>query len=223
MRTERHPLTLQIQDIFLASHLSPDLNFLLIEGIDDYFKNSTLAISDDLPRLVKKLYSIDDNKIYTIISVCSQDQYQAVLLTPLLSFINHSSKNAITFLKQSGELSGHALADAIKDVNDLMKIALELLRDSTLSSRRAIGDKPVEDIEYPDYETLKSFYECGRKVKYSSYEEAESNLDAVNSVYLCPLCSQYHQGQSTARKSPPIPEDIKLIRYKKIWRRYHKI
>lgn len=223
MTTERHPLTLQVQEIFLNSHLSPNINFLLIEGIDEYFKRSTLDISDNLPRLIKKLYSIGDNKIYTVISICSQNQYKAVLISPLTHFINHSAKNAITFLRQSGAFNGNTLQTAIKDVNDLMKIALEVLRDSILSSRKAVGDKPIEDVDYPDYETLKSFYECGRKMKYSSYEEAESNLDAVNSVYLCPICSYYHQGRAPSVKSLPISEDIKLSRYKKIWRRYHKI
>lgn len=206
----------------MSSHLTPEVNFMLLKGIDDYFKSQTIEITDNLPRLVKKLYAIGDGKLYTIIGVCYQDQYEAVLTTPLLNFIRSSSQEAISFLKESSE-RGESLEIAIRDVNDFMKVVLEVLRNSTLSSRKAIGDSAVKEVEYPDYGTLKAFYECGRKVKYHSYEEAESNLERVNSIYLCSSCSHYHQGRAVARNAPPLPEDIKLSRYKTVWRRYHKI
>lgn len=207
----------------MDSNLTPKVNFLLLEGIDKYFKERTIEVSDNLPHLVKKLYAIGDGNLYTIISICNHDGYQAVLLPPLTQFIRHSAKEAINFLKESREYNNESLGKPIREINTLMKVALEILRDSTRSSRKAIGDIPAGEVEYPDYETLKSFYECGRKVKYDSLEEAESKLAESNNVYLCDRCSHYHQGRPIAHKAPVVPEEIKLGRYKTVWRRYHKI
>lgn len=223
MSAERHPLTLQVEELFLNSNLTPKLNFLLLQGIDDYFKQQTIEISDNLPYLVKQLYSIADDELYTIISWCNHDGYQAVLLHPLSQFIRESAKETIRFVKESDEYRNKSLEKAIRGVNALMKIVLEVLKDSTRTTRKAIGYVPAPEVEYPDFATLKRFYECDRKVRYDTYEEAESNLAEQNDAYACPHCFRYHQGRATLRNAPAIPEEITRGRYQTVWRRHHKI
>ena len=222
MQAYTHPLTLQVQELFIDSDLTPDVTCLLLAELNTYFETRTIAHSDNLPVLVKTLYARNDNAMYSIISVCDVGGYEAVLITPLQHIIKESSQQALTYLKASGQYEGVTLHTEISKLNALLKVVLELLKNSTRTSRKAIGDS-VKEIDFPDDETLQVFYECGRKVSYDSLEEGEDSLDEENNVYLCRHCNKYHQGRASAVNAPPVDYEVKLGRYKTAWRRYHKI
>lgn len=219
-----HPLTLQIQELFTDSELSPEANYVLLEELNSYFVRNTLNYSNNLPEVVQSLYAIGDHKMYTIISVCGFNGYEAVLMPPLQHLIKSSSQKTINLLKSSGNYENQLLHEEIKKLNRLTKAVLELLKDSTRTSRRAIGHgTATQEVEFPDYDTLKVFYECGRKVTYESVTEGESNLEYGNNVYLCVHCGKYHQGKAKVSSAPPVAEEVILGRYKTAWRRYNKV
>lgn len=224
MSVKTHPLTLQVQELFIDSALTPEATRLLLDELDRYFVSSTLDHSANLPSVVSNLYAIGDHKMYTIISVCGFNSYEAVLIPPLQNIIKPSSQKTINFLRESGKYEKHALHAEITKVNSLLKDVLELLKNSTRTTRRAIGNGvPTPEVDFPDYETLKAFYECGRKVSYKSIAEGEANLEYLNNIYLCAHCNRYHQGQSKVSSAPPVAEEVKLGRYRTAWRRYNKI
>lgn len=223
MRTNLHPLTLQVQELFLDSNLTPKVNLMLLKGIDDYFQQQTIACSNNMPQLVDKLYLIGDNEMYTIISTCNHSGYHAALMPAIQGIIRSSAKDTIKYIKESGEYQKEDLSKVIKDVNVLMKSVLLVLRDSTRTTRRAIGTTDFKEVEFPDYETLKVFYECERKVRYGSVEEGNAGMIAGNNIYLCPHCSGYHQGQARVAGAPEVPLNVQLGRYKTAWRRYNNV
>lgn len=222
MEAERHPLTLLMEELFISSHLTPAITSCLLRGVDSYFKANTIAISDNIPALTEQLYSIGDNEMYTIVSFCNQQGYQAVLLPQTTHFIRHSSQEAVKYIRESENYQKEQIAEEIGKINRLMKAALYILRDSTRTSRQAIG-LSNKTIDFPDFETLERFYQCGRKTQYLSQDDAMTNLSKDNRVYQCPHCTYYHQGRTALQNAPTIPHEIKLGRYKTAWRRYHKI
>lgn len=220
-----HPLTQQVQELFIDSELTPDVTCLFLKELNDIFVGNTIMHSNNLPAVVRRLYEIDDNQIYSIISVCTLDGYEAVLLPQLLPEVFKNARNkTVELLKKSGKYAGKELYDEIFKLGALLAIVIRVLKHSTRTSRRAIGNgESSHEIEFPDYETLKAFYECGRKVAYASFGEGEANLEYNNNVYLCIHCNKYHQGQPKAATAPPVAEEVILGRYRTAWRRYNKI
>lgn len=220
-----HPLTLQVQELFIDSELTPDATCLFLKEVNDLFVSQTIIHSDNLPLVIRKLYAINDNEMYSIISVCHSGGYEAVLMPQLTpSMFKEVRKKTIELLKTSGKYSGEKLYNEILKVGSLLQSITILLKDSTRTSRRAIGDGVLtHEIEFPDFETLKAFYECGRKVSYESMVEGEANLEYNNNIYLCVHCSKYHQGQPRVSTAPPVAEEVILGRYRTAWRRYNKI
>lgn len=208
----------------MDSTLSPDATRFLLNELDSSFAKGTLAYSSDLPYVVRSLYAIGDQEMYSIISVCGFEGYEAVLVPPLMTLTKSSLVSTIQMLKDSGKYEKESLQTEIAKATQLLRAVLELLRDSTRTSRRAIGHGvATEEFEFPDYEILKAFYECGRKVAYESIAEVESNLESGNDVYLCVHCSKYHQGKSKLYSAPPVAEEVILGRYKTAWRRYNRV
>lgn len=226
MSSYTHPLTLQVQEVFINSELTPDATCLFLKELNDLFVSKTIIQSNNLPLVVRRLYAIDDGEMYSIISVCSSDGYEAVLMPQLPPFMFKKARTeTIELLKLSGKYAGKDLYNEILKLGNLLNSVLTLLKDSTRTSRRAIGNgqPPTHEVEFPDYETLKAFYECGRKVSYETMIEGEANLEYNNSIYLCVHCSKYHQGKPRAFAAPSVAEEVILGRYRTAWRRYNKI
>jgi hypothetical protein len=225
MSSYTHPLTLQVQELFIDSELTPDATFIFLKEVNDLFVSQTILHSNDLPLVIRKLYAIDDNEMYSVISVCGVNGYEAVLMPQLPPFMFKQARTeTVELLKASGKYAGKELYNEILKVGNLLHAVFALLKDSTRTSRRAIGNAELtQTVEFPDYETLKAFYECGRKVSYESMVEGEANLGYNNNIYLCAHCNKYHQGQPRVSTAPPVAEEVILGRYKTAWRRYHKI
>lgn len=226
MSAKTHPLTLQVQELFIDSELTPDVTCLFLKEVNDLFISATIIQSDKLPLVISRLYAINDNEMYSVISVCGVEGYEAVLIPQLSpSTFKKARTETIKLLKSSGKYVGQDLFDEILKVGNLLNSVVRLLKDSTRTSRRAISNEmlPTHEVEFPDYKILKAFYECGRKVSYNSVPEGEANLEYNNSIYLCVHCKKYHQGQPRVTTAPLVPEEVVLGRYKTAWRRYNKI
>lgn len=225
MSSYTHLLTLQVQELFIDSELTPDVTYVFLKEINDLFVSKTITQSNYLPAVVRRLYEIDDNAMYSVISVCGFDGYEAVLMPQLHPVMFKKARTeTIGLLKASGKYTGKELHDEILKVGSLLRSIITLLNDSTRTSRRAIGNGVLtQKVEFPDYETLKAFYECGRKVSYESMGEGEANLEYNNNIYLCGHCNKYHQGKPRVSTAPPVAEEVILGRYKTAWRRYNKI
>lgn len=225
MSSYTHFLTLQVQELFLDSELTPDATCVFLKELNNLFVSKTITQSNYLPAVVRRLYEIDDNEMYSVISVCGFDGYEAVLMPQLHPVMFKKARTeTIELLKASGKYVGKELYDEILKVGYLLQSVITLLNDSTRTSRRAIGNGvSTQEVVFPDYDTLKAFYECGRKVSYESMVEGEANLECNNNIYLCVHCSKYHQGQPRVSTAPPVAEKVLLGRYKTAWRRYNKI
>jgi hypothetical protein len=221
-----HPLTLQVQELFIGSELTPDVTCLFLSEINDFFVSHTIIHSDNLPLVVSRLYEIDDKEMYSVISVCGVTGYEAVLIPQMVpAMFKKIRTETIEFIKASGKYSGQELYAEIDKVGGLLNAVNRLLRDSTRTSRRAISNdiSPSQEIEFPEYDALKAFYKCGRKVAYKTVIEGETNLEYGNTIYLCVHCNEYHQGKNRVSNAPVVAEEIMMGRYKTAWRRYHKI
>lgn len=224
MPSYKNPLTLQVQELFIDSELTPEVTGMLLDELNGYFTSKTLLHSNDIPTVIRHLYSIGDHERYSIISVCGFHGYEAVLIPSLQPFLKSTSHKTISFLKESGKYEREVLHAEILKVNQLLKAVLELLRNSTRTTRRAIGHNELaEEFEFPDNETLKVFYECGRKISYDSIETVLNELNDETNAYLCKHCGRYHQGRFSVPGATPVPEGVMQGRYKTAWRRYKKI
>lgn len=88
------------------------------------------------------------------------------------------------------------------------------------NSRRRAGD--VKDVpEFPDFETLRKFYECGRKTKHPSRSDAERRLNTGQRPYACSHCSSWHKGHPPG--SYVHSREVMERRYQRTWRRYMNI
>lgn len=222
MITERHPLTEQVEELFLSSELSPTITNDLLDTVDQYFKDKTVEIGDHLPSVINNLYAIEDHKLYSIISICYRDRYEAVLIPSLVHFILHVQKGVLNRVKLSEQYQGVELGKVVSNVNKLLRLIYETLGSSMVTTRRAVGVDEKAPVVFPDVETLKVFYECKRKVKYASKVEAEQAMVSRYEAYRCLHCSHYHVGQPSVT-GVTLPESVRLARYKRVWRRYHKI
>lgn len=222
MTIQRHLLTLQIQELFLDSKLPPNVTLMLFNEIDAFFVGETIQQSDSIPPLLQQLYALDDDEYYSIINVSYLDGYQAVLLPALRKNIWRGSFSGTQkYIKETYFNDKEVLREMMDSLNRLTETIQKMLTISTRTTRKAVGITPYADITFPDDETLKLFFECGRKIAYKSLEDVRNNLEEGNTMYRCSHCAKYHQGKAKAADAPVIPENVQLMRYRAVWRRYH--
>ncbi len=219
MRT--HVFDTVVDEVLTSSAAEPVMVSMLRAVLLAYYDEQVLLVTDDYPTCVGTLYSFNDNKIYSILSLSFVDEYVFILMRADKVSPRKIISNIISEVKQSyRNLTGSEIQDIAFKALEVKNVLTEILVSSTRTSRKAIGLK-TKVVDLPDMAVMKAYYECGRKVRYSSASEAEEHANVGSEVYGCPHCGLYHQGQPPTGQV--VPDNIMEGRYRTAWRRYHGI
>jgi hypothetical protein len=210
-----------VDEALLLSPSPPTIVSTLRAELCRHYAQATIMVSDDYPSIIDKLYGINDGVMYSILSLSFEDEYTFFLL-PAQDVAPNKTINAfLTQLKMRNDYNGEETMKVVMALHVTTRTLNELLTNSTRSSRRSVGNNKKADPKLPSLAKMKAFYECERKVKYTSVADATEQLEEGNNVYLCEHCGQVHQGKEPTGQ--PIPQYIMNGRYSTAWRRYHKI
>lgn len=208
------------ETLMLSASPSPIVSALRAE-LHRHYDKATLMVSDDYPTIIDTLYGFNDNEMYSVLSLSFEDEYTFFLL-PTSAVASNKPINAfLAQLKMRNDYNGEETMEVVLALHGITRALNEILVNSTRTSRKAVGNnnKPVPKL--PSMATMKVFYECGRKAKYVSVNEADVRLGAGNNVYECEHCGLLHQGKEPTGQA--IPQYIMNGRYSTAWRRYHKV
>lgn len=211
-----------IDEILQLSASPPAIvNALRTELIRHYTK-ATIMVSHSYPEPIAALYSLNDNEMYSLISLSFADDKDVFFLLPAQDIPPHKVVKAfLAQLKMRNNYTGAETMEVVKNITVITHALHEALTSSTRTTRRAVGNNGKNVAVLPSMIKLKVFYECGRKKRYSSSEEAKNDLDIGNDTYACDHCGGYHQGKQPTGQS--IPRHIMEGRYTTAWRRYYHI
>jgi hypothetical protein len=211
-----------IDESLTLSNCSPYVTGLMREVFISHYATHTLFVSDNYPEIINVLYGMNDQKMYSIVSLSFVDEYMFFLLPLDQVSPRDAIREIISEVKQHTNFSNLELGKLIKNIHEV-KFMLQMVFDSSIrTSRKAVGNNiVVSEPVLPPIEEMKRFYECERKTIYSSTEDATQKLSGVNEVYTCPHCGKLHQGQKPTGMA--VPQNVMEGRYRTAWRRYHGI
>ena len=209
-----------VDEALTLSASSPTITSLLRAELIAYYADAVIFASDNYPDTINVLYAIDDNQMYSIVSLSYEDEYSFFLIPADGVAPRPVMKNVINRIKTEFDLEGRELGEEIRKVQALNAVLHQILVSSTRTTRKAIHSIPKEII-LPPVEEMQRYYECGRKTQYDTREEAESHISGENQSYRCNHCNLYHQGKEPTGQS--IPTEIMHGRWQTAWRRYHNV
>lgn len=209
-----------VEEVLLSSSLNPKITAFMLSTLKDYYSGNVISVSDSYPDTVAALYAIDDEKMYSIVSFSYVDEYVFILMpAEHVTPGQHIIKKIIAEVKNSNNFTNVEIGETVRQIQDVRKALTEVFSSSTRTTRRATGTHEKVAV-LPSLSEMQVFYECGRKVKYLTYEEALVQLDADNQPYFCSHCKNYHQGRLPS--GDPVPQGIMEGRWRTTWRRmYH--
>lgn len=211
-----------IDDLSLTANLYPrivqSMNAYLYQELSKYIilEDESSAVLTDY------LYSLEDEKVYSILALSSVTTPYLCLLLPHINQLLTQvwSGYIIKFKKDFPEFQSHELGKQIRKLHDFYHNFRGLIYIEVRSTRKSIGDKkPVW--ETPGLEALEAFYKCERKRKYATLEEATLALERGQESYACPRCGNYHNGHPMTNQE--IPVSIQHKRWETTWRRLHNV
>lgn len=219
MMPELHPVTQQLQPLFDSTSLDVMAVDLCKQAVDEYFREIIFFESEDFIETLNTLYALNDKKTYSILQIGSDSGYTYFLMPSQQGLRWVVSHSAFRYLKESGKYQGKLLGVEQMKAHKLAgSIVVAVTKNLTYMKRSATGIKEEVEVEYPPTETLKLFYECGRKIAYESTAEAEAGLWDGNDVYLCRHCEKYHQGKSPKENEVEVNDQTRLKRFQRVWR-----
>jgi hypothetical protein len=200
-----------------------DAQKILLESLREYFEDIVLFETSSHHEAFQFLYSQNDNKTYDILSIPNGDHYDMFVTPSNDKFHEVVRCPAVGFLKDSGRYEREQLHFQLSNLGKNVLLLKRILkRDYTFTTRVATGDFP-DSLEYPSVGIMKLFYECERKVKYASPDEAMNALDTRCHVYSCKHCGYYHQGRPRQENTTRTPDEAEMLRrYKRVWNTYHR-
>jgi len=211
-----------VDEALSLSDLPPYILTILSESIKSFYDENTVTAIDDpgIPEITKFLYELDDNKLYSIVSLCYQDKYTHFLLPAENVKLPFRATDIIKLAREKYNLQGKEISDFAMKLKKVSHIFNEIFSSSTRTTRRAVGNDGKE-VVLPSVDELERFYKCGRKHRYESLESAAEALSGVNDAYLCSFCNGWHQGKTPTGQS--IPQHVQEGRWVTAWRRYHGV
>jgi hypothetical protein len=221
-----HLLDSTIDEIFLSSTLPSKFISFIREAFTERHINSAVIASTDLKDAKNKLYELNNGQKYSILAV--DVQTFSYLVIPDYQFSIHRNmlqqlfSDVILRIKESG-ISGHDLDPHVVELHRVKAELKNVFNELTMSSRIAVLSQNVdnEHFIFPDNTVLKEYYECGRKTKYATMDDAQKDLLSVNTIYSCSHCNHYHQGHEPSYQV--IPQQVMEERWKVSWRRYQRV
>lgn len=210
-----------VDEVLLLSPSPPSIVSTLRTELHRHYAQATIMVSDDYPTIIDKLYGINDGEMYSILSLSFEDEYTFFLLPSRDVAPNKPINAFLSQLKMRNNYNGEQTMKVVMALHATTKTLNELLTNSTRSSRRSVGNNAKPEPQLPSLAKMKAFYECERKVKYTSVIDAREQLEEGNNVYSCEHCGRLHQGKEPTGQV--IPQHIMNGRYSTAWRRYHKV
>lgn len=207
-----------IDEALSWSSVPPEITSRLRTELSDYYSQVLLMVDDFYPDVVKELYSLNDQKAYSIVSLSFADEYIFMLL-PTSKVSSRVPVNAILkeWKQANTQLPGRMIGEMAERITSVQRSLDEILKNSTRTTRVAAGLHAKEFV-MPEIEVMQRFYECGRKHSYPTAAEATEHLHSENGIYECPWCHGYHQGHLPTGMT--IPRDVMEGRWRTAWRRY---
>lgn len=213
-----------IDECLSWSSLPVSIVSLLREELQSYYSKHLLFSTDEYPEAITKLYGYEDDKFYSLISLCFVEEYSFLLLPSTKAGPFGAQTIIIERFKKEFDYSGIELGNAIREIIATIRYMDKIITSSTRTKRQALEGKnqgTSETFEWPEVAVLKRFYECGRKVAFDSREEVLEALEIGTQPYQCDHCHKWHQGRQSAGEA--VPESIVIGRYRTAWRRYQGI
>lgn len=193
--------------------------------LTEQYVKGVLFCSTDYKETADFLYGQNDDEFYYIVSFCVQEEYIFLVYKQT----SYDSRKWYTFILdelKSQNVEGRIIGERFVLLKNLGSLVHGVFSDCVRSKRKAVGLEHEDTFIYPPDNVLKEYYECGRKRKFTSSEEAWNSKDSFGSedvsVYVCPWCQSFHIGRGKV-KGLTVPEEIMIGRYKTAWRRYQKI
>jgi hypothetical protein len=221
-----HLLDSTIDEILLTSSLPSKFVSFLREAFTEQNINSPVVASADFKDTKNKLYELNDGQKYSIIAI-DVNNFSYVII-PDYQFSIHRNMlqqvfSSVIFRMRESGISGHDLDPYVVELHRIKAQLKNVFTELTMSSRIAVLSQKVdnEHFTFPDNTVLKVYYECGRKTKYATMDEAQRDLLSVNTIYSCKHCNNYHQGHEPSQQV--IPQHVMEERWKVSWRRYQHI
>jgi len=214
-------LSAAVDEALSLSECTPDIVSSMREILINHLDTHTVMATDHYPDAIDVLYNMNDNKMYSIVSLSFVDEYLYFVILAEDLRADALVRNFVNNMKASRTLLSEEIGVFVRSITSGFKVFHEIMGDSTRTTRRAVGTNNIEVAVLPSDEVLKAFYECGRKTAYSSSEAVLQDLNGENQPYLCKHCGLYHQGKEPTGQS--IPEHIMQGRHRTAWRRYYNV
>lgn len=207
-----------VDEVLSWSNVPPTITSRLRTAISAHYSQSLIMVDDFYPDVVNTLYALNDQGVYSIISLSFVDEYIFMLLPEDKVNLRNPVRSVLKeWKKENSHLSGAEIGEVARQVSTVQSNLNDILRDSTRTTRVATGLHAKEFI-MPDVEVMQRFYECGRKHSYATAAEAADHLHLENGIYECSWCHGYHQGHAPTGMT--IPREIMEGRWRTAWRRY---
>lgn len=212
-------ISVLVDEAVITADLPPSVVSIFRAAFVEHFDTTTIMVSRDYKALAAKLYSMRDEVQYAIFGLSYPDcEYMYFLIRAedlkaqsVLRKVVAGFKASLSFQKSED------IGEFVYRVSTAHKTLQELLDDCVRSKRTSHADATDKEADLPSMEELQIFYECGRKHKYVSLDEAETSLESGNQVYQCHWCKSWHQGHPPTGMD--IPQHIKEGRWMTTYRR----
>jgi len=176
-----------IEENIVLSDLPPKATTHLHKTLTTYLQNQLINHSDNYPQLIKELYTLNDNKQYSLLALATTHTGYHMFLFPQTALIMTPVKTEyIKWLKENFVFkTGPEIGELVGKAETVFKTLRELNHINTRTRRTAKG-YGKKDITFPTEEKLQRFYECERKKPYNTLAEAEQ----CHPAYVRPCVSE---------------------------------
>lgn len=220
-----HPIARALRDFHPAQEVDVDALNYVVTVLSAYTIEHLIFRSSSYRETLDFVYGLNDDQLYTVVSAPHDDHYDFFVIHS--DYFHPRSANhmhfreirysSVDFLKNLNRYEGQQLGMNLKSMGEALK---DMKKSLTYTARRAIGVTEEQEVVYPHFDRLKSFYECERKVRYDSVEDGLRSCEDWNKVYRCEHCSHYHQGRPR-QVTPEDNDSAKVLqRYQVTWKRY---
>lgn len=212
-----HIITDIIDEAFVDSELTPDdqskvRDILVSSYLEDihFFDSETAA-----NHYIYSNHMTDAQDVHRVDSVC--------FVLPGALNINKKAKPFIRSLQDRYKDNPERIGSEVRKATATIHSVRQAFLNYRISRRKYTEGSHLLDAEpvYPEDIVLQKFYECGRKVQYSTEEDTQVHLQIGNDPYQCHWCGNWHQGRKPSGEF--IPFEMKKHRWQQSWRRHHGI
>ena len=212
-----------ISQTFTMSTLNPKQVGFITQFLTNFYVKNTVFISTDYVELAHKLYEFKDNQMYSIVAVSTPEyEYLMFLVKGETKKTSLISRGLLNVLKEESTLVGEQMGAFVTQFHADFEMWKELIQNSTRSTRLSVSETNVDDFVSPSKEDLQLFYECGRKTKFVTIEEANDRATSSGkNVYKCSHCGYYHVGSEPSGMN--IPSHVMEGRWRTAYRRKNRI